>query len=101
MKNEIRQGNYVIKKDDIMQLNEKELEALYLFKNWDRIEPIPLTEEWLLKFGYLQNKHNSACFYIQGHKIWKCNDLFMCDKNGVFLKSVHQLQNLYFALTNE
>ena len=60
------------------------------------LQPIPLTEEWLLKFGYeLSQGH----YIISGHLIWKCNDLLMCDKNGIVLKHVHQLQNLYFSLT--
>jgi len=60
---------------------------------------IPLTEEWLLKFGYDLITENH--YAIPGHLIWKCNDLFMCDKNGRIIKHVHQLQNLYFALTGE
>lgn len=63
------------------------------------LEPIPLTEEWLLRFGYTKISNNS--FIITGHCIWICNDLFRCDKNGIVLKHVHQLQNLYFALTNQ
>ncbi len=61
-------------------------------------KPIPLTEEWLIKLGYTKNR---TYFNIAGHKVWMCNDIFLCDKNGVVLKYVHQLQNLYFALTNE
>lgn len=64
------------------------------------IKPIPLTEEWLLKFGYWKLDHKDAHFVIKGHTIWKCNNLLMCEKNGIIIKSVHQLQNLYFALTN-
>lgn len=64
-------------------------------------ESIPLTEEWLLKFE----------FVIEGIKYWK--NVFSCVKtHGGFLfwhrghslliiKYVHQLQNLYFALTGE
>ena len=36
---------------------------------------------------------------ILGHLIWKIEGRFYCDKNGMQLKYVHQLQNLYFALT--
>lgn len=63
------------------------------------IKPIELTEQWILKFTYI--KLNNKYFTIQGHLIWICNDLFMCDKNGIVLKYVHQLQNLYFALTGQ
>ena len=73
-----------------------------------RLNPIPLTEEWLLKFGFekLQNPNNTPSL------IWKIDwtfvfvqsifdDLFYYfpkDGNRITLKSVHQLQNLYFAL---
>lgn len=63
------------------------------------LKPIPLTEEWLLKFGYDLITENH--YAISGHLIWICNDLFICDKNGIILKHVHQLQNLYFALNRE
>lgn len=68
-------------------------------KHWlINIEPIPLTEELLLKMGY--DLITESHYALSGHLIWKCNDLFMCDKNGIILKHVHQLQNLYFAITN-
>lgn len=63
--------------------------------------PIPLTEEILLKCGYATCSFRDNHFVIKGHTIWKCNDLFICDKNGIVLKYLHQLQNLYHALTGE
>jgi hypothetical protein len=65
----------------------------------DEVDLIPLTEELLLKFGF---KLSSTTNYtILGMDIWKCNETLMCDKNGIIIKSVHQLQNLYFALTQK
>lgn len=68
------------------------------------IAPIPLTEEWLVKFGfevrpwgwvYLNSNYlgfrltlNKYRYEISGEK-------------GPVMESVHQLQNLYFALTGE
>jgi hypothetical protein len=69
----------------------------------DWIKPIPLTEEWLLKFGFskkvdylLQKRGFSICFEKHG-------DIFECflESIGIEIEYVHQLQNLYFALTNE
>jgi hypothetical protein len=103
MRNEIRQGNYVSitpfeDETDIIQLNEEEIERLYIFGNWDRIKPIPLTEEWLLKFGFdgwdlgkYTLIRTNGNFFITGHKGPIAQNIFF----------VHQLQNLYFALTNE
>jgi hypothetical protein len=63
-------------------------------------ELIPLTEQWFLDFGF--EKINTAWFGIGNFRInisfdveWGLNWM------GVRLKYLHQLQNLYFALTNE
>lgn len=62
----------------------------------ENYRPISISKEWLLSFGYERiNNH----FYIRGHAVWICNDMFVCDKNGVVLNYVHELQNLYFSLT--
>jgi len=76
------------------------------FKN---IEPIPLTEEWLLKFGFDKvgewmgidfNPRMGMRFY-NGNAA-ECDitqdDKYIAFKCG-FIQYVHQLQNLYFALT--
>jgi len=77
-------------------------------KNFDEIEPIPLTEEWLIKFGF-NKEHNEEwecnipVFYLWYNESFKC---FQISPNSNFpttllIKYVHQLQNLYFALTGE
>ena len=64
-------------------------------------KPIPLTEEWLLKFGFVNGEKNNFSFTkhvdlrIFGHE---------SDYNGLWIgkiEHVHQLQNIYFALTGE
>ena len=93
--NELRIGNLL--QGYSGQLFEITIDDLMIIEKGDsKAKPIPLTEEWLLNFGYIKNGSN---YIIQGHSIFVCNDLLMCDKNGIVLKSVHQLQNLYFALT--
>ena len=68
--------------------------------------PIPLTEEWLLKFGFYWDKKkvylclNTVAFRIRyrGHEL----TLFQ-NGNSITIPYVfkaHQLQNLYFSLTN-
>jgi len=77
------------------------------------IKPIPLTEEWLLKFGFEKRtgKYIGNCwafginprtedYLIALEQINENQDFFY--QNSFFdIKSVHQLQNLYFALTGE
>lgn len=92
----------------------------YLFEDPTRFnrhnQPIPITEEWLVKLGFLKDNERDS-FYIDIEDGFHRFDL-MWFNNGVFLKSryneenlgvqkipyvqyLHQLQNLYFALTNE
>ena len=65
---------------------------------------IRLTEEWLLKFGF--TKHGKYGYFYKDDFIIDKNEgfdiFFMCDIDmHVEIKHVHQLQNLYFALTGE
>ena len=109
--NELRIGNWVFDSD---QLEEFTIESDTLFDESDgdcmekHIKPIPLTEEWLIKFGFRNNYkqidllnwgfwcgfHNDGDWVIyQGFHNVKQE---MCS-----IDDVHELQNLYFALTNE
>ena len=83
-------------------------------------KPIPLTEEWLVKFGFVC-KLNDPEFLVYVKKIDErlsiriiitlneihihyCRDWGTSDYSHMFInviKHVHQLQNLYFALTGE
>jgi hypothetical protein len=64
-------------------------------------KPIPLTEEWLVRFGF--EKHKTTDIYPTYAKgLINVNDGLVWVINNGFLnhiKHVHQLQNLYFALT--
>ena len=73
------------------------------------IESIPLTEEWLLKFGFkksnldkdnawLNLKYRYLNFYSDESVKFKKVYLNV-NKMDVICDSVHQLQNLHFALT--
>lgn len=84
-----------------------------IYKNYDttirNIKPIPLTEEWLLKFGFdlINNEYHQS----RNHELklyWTVNKNKMIPEfnekrfvTGYDFKYVHQLQNLYFILTGE
>ena len=63
------------------------------------IKPIPITEEWLIKFGF--KKLGKDTFYLGAIKIHKRNRGFVIAKRYVDILYIHQLQNLYFALTGK
>lgn len=105
---ELRIGNLVIYYGRIVSITGITEEHPFInmitadYSEWKEIEPIPLTEEWLLKSGYFKLDNNgSVHFVVKGHTIWICNNMYLCEKNGIILKYVHQLQNLYLALTNK
>ena len=63
--------------------------------NIGEIEPIPLTEEWLVKFGFkpLSNDWQKDGIIIHTRKRG-----YVLRKSVPIVKYVHNLQNLYFAL---
>ena len=73
--------------------------------------PIPLTEEWLERFGFTYEGRTYMGldeFTNQGFIVLREQDQYMfCYENAngdyvdLEIETVHQLQNLYFALTEE
>ena len=61
-------------------------------------KPIPLTKDWLVKFGF--EKRYEDCFEY-GKFILNDEFIMMDIDITIKCKHVHQLQNLYFALTGE
>jgi Ni,Fe-hydrogenase maturation factor len=103
---------FIIRVDDIAkEIDGQDLIDILRFGY--SIEPIPLTEEWLIKMGF--EKHNSYYLSpnkssVEGFVDILCFDLenlsFIVDMSEysgwtVDCKFVHTLQNLYYALTNE
>ena len=74
-------------------------------------EPIPLTEEWLLKFGFEKqmikiNDYTDFAYecIFESYEFALYQELEWSDIQKIILhtvKYVHQLQNLYYALTGE
>jgi hypothetical protein len=123
--NELRIGNYVTDNyNNIVEiesiwgklmvsfntLSDKTLSTRFPTKH---LNPIPLTEEWLIKFGF--NKKTGifsknineqviaigldGSYGLYNDEIdWREGSSFCGDNRIIY---VHQLQNLYFALTNE
>lgn len=77
--------------------------------SWDSLEdskyvPIPITEDWLLKFGFIGSKywkHHKLLFSIQKYSNGYYVVLTDDEDDSFKIDHIHQLQNLYFALTGE
>ena len=70
---------------------------------FDKLAPIPLTEKWLLDFGFENKEEN---WEKSDSNLWDFliildYESFMYSYSKLEIKHVHQLQNLYFALTGE
>ena len=115
--NELRIGNWIHNpvqgvdfKDCVIALSEINFEDGNKIKDDKyRFQPIPLTPEWLERFGF-DGYEESGYFEKRGFFFYvgTCKDgsyyLEHPDSGhlvGQPIKHVHQLQNLYFALTGE
>lgn len=83
-----------------------DLKGIYIMDKHDRLEHIPLTEEWMVKFGFELEKE--CLFNFKGFRVWvtddESGDIGFYHINSETLRyfgSVHQLQNYYFALTGK
>lgn len=134
--NELRIGNFVEFEGEFLPIlsvdSEKELGGYgwkgaitmphywrekvvgHLSKWCEQISPIPLTEQWLLKFGFEPYNEPGAIKFIKDKDrytslyIFNAGDFWSpvinrIDEKRIFelygIKHVHQLQNLFFALT--
>ena len=115
--NEFRLGNLLIEKKykiivKVTDLLDNRIGVTGDFKGRWQVEPIPITEEWLLKFGFKTTISNKDSGYKQFRlRECKIDFMFSLECNGspeFFLENVgldiiyvHQLQNIYFALTGK
>ena len=76
-----------------------------LKNTWFDIQPIPLTEEWLLQLGFVKDTDIDYRYYhINGSLAYDLDDnCIRIDDTWEFGKRmfVHEIQNLYFALTGQ
>lgn len=112
--NEIRVGNAVYDHDGVLRwINHRKISDIASRPNDHGYMPIPLTEEWLLKFGFEEYRfykdrisyklvqERGGDYFVTGEWFHKC----LSEGNAVILnynlQYVHQLQNLFFALTGK
>lgn len=113
--NELRYENWVIYNDELWQINavDGSADEVDLYNgdhasdvDIDDIEPIPLTEQILVDCGF-ELDETATDFLLDKTVTKKDFGIYISATtfdfyNGIFsqtIKSLHQLQNLYFALT--
>lgn len=106
---ELRIGNYAqdeLSKAilEVVELKENDIvtsvidRSMFPLKKGWKLGLIPLTEEWLLKLGFKYSEETECYHYY--NLILNKQMVVMDIDTHVYLKSVHQLQNLYFAITS-
>jgi hypothetical protein len=115
---ELRIGNYVMQRGETTIVES----IKFSLNDWQRINeliyksctPIPITEEWLLNFEfeweYIESKNNGEIEKMLFKDILLMkrhhNNLWVACPYGYIISPnrtlyIHQLQNLYFALTGQ
>jgi hypothetical protein len=106
--NELRVGNWVNDENGVIpyQIRPQDFLPLSLPENEGKANPITLTPEILLKAGFDKmdlgifesNKYDIYLYYSK-----EANGFLFKSRpdGGIILKHLHQLQNLYFALTGK
>ena len=99
--NELRIGNHIRYRNEIIEVQSTDILSAELSPS--DFSAIILTEEWLLKFGFKRFPWGLVVGNLLFKDNLKCTELTFEVGNGfrVEIKYIHQLQNLYFALTGE
>jgi hypothetical protein len=118
---ELRLGNlfqdkYTKQVIEVMELSKEKILFSGNFKGKWQAEPIPLTEEWLVKFGFenrylshlvLKEEYYCYCYnkvkglYIQVFVYDEKDKVVDAEYLTPTINYVHELQNLYYALTKK
>ena len=118
---QLRIGNFIAFGKQCCKVYEIQENCFYVIGEKERsfkstsfeLEPIPLTEDWLIKFGFEKIIDNEFTLRYELKKDPRFDYFFPKHNLKTFglrfqgctffdvVKYVHQLQNLYFALTNK
>ena len=122
--NEIRIGNLIstdgafceVRAFDYNEITVKFIDEPEIAKNGSKLyDPIPLTPQWLIMLGfvheeqsapsiaiwdeYYHNKHNEFVIQLGGTYEFDKDFYYLGSCGKIYVKYVHQLQNLYYALS--
>ena len=100
--NELRIGNWVDYKGYAYKVTLglfSEFDARISFA--DEYNPIFITESWLSVLGFKNNEDYPEVWMLNDFWLSKSKDEAIYYDEKLLIKHVHQLQNLYFALTGQ
>lgn len=106
-KQELRIGNSVMYKGEVWKVEELSDTAAHISQHplwvrghYENLEPIPITEEALVKMGFKQIGVGDYVYWIYARiRINKQFELMIDGNLWVEIKYIHQLCNLYYFLT--
>ena len=119
LSNQLRIGNYIEFNEESSIVIVKEISEYGIAVNntnpdgedfyteYDQFIAIEITEEWLIKLGFkgYEDEEDNSIFELNGFNIIRNlfkKEFFLYDyMSDVEVKYVHELQNLYFALTKQ
>jgi len=101
---ELRIGNIVNDDESHLIITAENIEWACIVAE-ESLTGVPLTKEWLTKFGFEwmpEAEYTHGAMSKDGIQVWVKNG-FVIEKPSIKynLLYIHQLQNLYFALTGE
>lgn len=120
--NEIKIGNLVLRngflieeKDKYKEIKVSHNDITACVVDNTSFKPIPLTEEWLLRFGFEIFKLNNGAYEVNLNDFftlrfipkdnWREKDAFYLYSNdddiGIIIQYIHTFQNTFFALTGQ
>ncbi len=111
---ELRVGNFIQQPNGLNQVFAIDIETINSYE-FEFIAPVPITEQWLVTFGFKKKddrdylfpcKESGTNYSIHFNRLSsEIHSVGIYDNEGNMLnfvwhiKYVHQLQNIYFALT--
>lgn len=119
--NELRVGN-ILENGVILEIKQTVVRLKYLYEgkeertalnDYQQLEPIRLSEEWLKKLGFekiFETDHRKVFDYYLDHRFGYNDNFGFRNINSAVtfvgntfdhIEYVHQLQNLYFILTGK
>ncbi len=106
--NELRIGNYIQNngggQETVFGIKEKSVIVLFADADINIFEPIPLTEEWLVRLGFTKDKLDDNWYFPTNriYPIYQRGKRFGFNGAGMSVREfefVHELQNLVYAMS--